>query len=163
MKQKTAVTNAVKSVLPNYVLGGEQVLTDVITADQKKEVKAILFEGFKAEEIDFSEDAKAKFLVDDVKLKKYIDGLTNNWFKKNTEFNNGQAHTPNPELVGTRSGSKDPQIKALRGLKKAGGLSAEEVGEIDAAIKDRLAQIKPASVVEINTEDLPEQFRHLVK
>ena len=34
---------------------------------------------------------------------------------------------------------------------------------IQSAINDRLAEIKPSSVVEIDTSKLPESLRHLVK
>ena len=160
--QKQAVTNAVLSVVPNYELGGETILMDVLTDNHKSEIKSILFEGFRAGEINLSEEAQAKFLHDDKELTKYISGLMNNWFRKNKEFNNGNAYQPDPAKVGTRSGAKDPQIKALRALKKKAGLTAQQVNDIDEAIKARLAEIKPETVVEINVDDLPAEFRNLV-
>ena len=159
ISQKQAVTNAVMSVFPNYELGGETTLSSMLTKESKDEIKSLVFEGFKAGEVSFSADAQSKYGSDDAALLKYVGGMVDNWVRKNPEFNNGSKYvTKNP---GSRAGSQDDQIKALRGLKKTTS-DPTALAEIDAAIATRLAEIKPATKIEIDTEALPEHLRHLV-
>jgi hypothetical protein len=158
VSQKQAVTNAVLSVIPDYELGGETILSEVMTDAQKKEIRSILVSGFQSGQIEMSEDAKVRY-ADQSELSKYVSGLLNNWVRKNPEFNNGGAYTTkNP---GSRSGSGDEQIKALKSLLKVTA-DAEVRKEIEQAITDRLAEIKPAQTVTINVDALPAHLRHLV-
>ena len=159
VNQKQAVTNAVLAVKPDYQLNGEVILADVLNSDDKKQARAILFEGFKAGEIAMTEQAKVKYLHDDTALSKYVSGLLDNWIRKNTEFNNGQAYvTKNP---GSRAGSGDEQVREMRKLLK---VTSDEQARalIQQAITERLAAIKPESTVTINADALPEHLRHLV-
>lgn len=162
--QKVFVVSAILATLAardvEYQLNGETPIKDVLTAADKAKVRELVFNGFKEGQIQMSEQAKGKYLSDDVKLKVYVNGLVNNWIKKNPEFNGGQTYKPaNP---GSRAGSQDEQIKALRQLKKQTN-DAKALAQIDEAITARLAEIKPQAVVEINAEALPEHLRHLVK
>ena len=159
VSQKQAVTNAVLAVKPDYELNGETCLADVTTSEEKKQMRAILFEGFKAGEIAMTEQAQDKYLGDDTALTKYVSGLLDNWIRKNTEFNNGQKYvTKNP---GSRAGSGDEQVKEMRKLLKV-TQDAESRKLIEQAISDRLAEIKPEANIEINAAALPEHLRHLV-
>jgi hypothetical protein len=159
VSQKQAVTNAVLSVIPDYELGGETALSEVLTETQKKEVRAIIFSGFMSGKVEMSEDGKRKYFGDEKELNKYISGLLNNWVRKNPEFNNGGSYTTkNP---GSRSGTGDEQIKALKSLLKVTA-DAEVRKEIEQAITERLAEIKPAQTVTINVDALPAHLRHLV-
>ena len=158
ISQKQAVKNAVLSIFPNYELGGETVLSSLLNSDNKKEIKQMVFEAFKAGEVSFSAEAQAKYGSDDAKLLKYVGGMVDNWVRKDPEFNNGQKYiTKNP---GSRAGSSDDQIKALRALKKT-TTDTTVLAEIDEAISTRLAEIKPTKTVEINVEALPEHLKHL--
>lgn len=160
VSQKQAVTNAVLSIFPDYELGGETTLSSILTPDSKKEIRSLVFEAFKAGEVSFSEDAQSKYGQDDQALMKYVGGMVDNWIRKNKDFNNGQAYvTKNP---GSRAGSQDDQIKALRGLKKTTN-DPQALAEIEEAIQTRLAEIKPTKTVEINVDALPEHLKHLVK
>jgi hypothetical protein len=160
VSQKQAVTNAVLSVVPDYELGGETILSEVITESQKKEVRSIIFSGFMSGKVEMSEEGKQKYFGDEKELNKYIGGLLNNWIRKNPEFNNGGSYTvKNP---GSRTGSGDEQLKALKSLLKV-TTDAEVRKEIEQAITERLAEIKPAATVTINADALPAHLRHLVK
>lgn len=163
MKQSTATVNAIMSVLKskgvNYVLNGETPVSEFYDLF-KTEVNAILCAGFKSGDVDMSEEAKAKYLGDDTELKKYVTGLINNWVRKHPEFNGGSHYIPkNP---GSRTGSADEQIKALKQLMKQTN-DAVIQAEIQQAINERLAEIKPTATVEINVNALPAHLRHLVK
>jgi hypothetical protein len=159
VSQKQAVTNAVMSVIPGYELGGETILSEVLTDAQKKEIRSILVSGFQSGQIEMSEEAKVRY-SDQAELSKYVSGLLNNWVRKNPEFNNGGNYTvKNP---GSRSGSGDEQIKALKSLLKVTA-DAEVRKEIEQAITERLAEIKPAATVTINVDALPEHLKYLVK
>jgi hypothetical protein len=157
VSQKNAVTNAVISVVNDYELGGEVVLSEVITGEQKKTVRSMLFQGFRSGQITFGGESSK--LNDDSYLTKYVAGLLDNWIRKNPEFNFGGRYAiKNP---GSRSGSKDDTLKALRALAKT-VTDQTVLAEINDAIKDRMAEIKPTATVEINVEALPEHLRHLV-
>jgi hypothetical protein len=159
VNQKQAVTNAVLSVIPGYELGGETILSEVLTDAQKKEVRSILVSGFKSGQIEMSAEAKTRY-AEDSELSKYVSGLLNNWIRKNPEFNNGTGYvTKNP---GSRSGSGDEQVKALKSLLKVTA-DADLRKEIEQALNERLAEIKPTATVTINVDALPEHLKYLVK
>ena len=161
--QKDAVCTFIMQVLSergvSYELNGDTPVSDVLTPEDKKVVRELVTEGFRAGEITLSEQAQVKFLPFPSELAKYVHGLVNNWIKKYKPFNCGTSYIPKNK--GSRTGYQDEQVKALRNLKKAGQLTAEEVSEIDEAIASRLAEIKPK--VEVNVNALPEHLRHLVK
>jgi len=156
VNQRTAVINAVKAVVTNFTVGGGENLGNIITAEQKKQVRAMVVEGFLSGSISFSDSSK---LGNHEYIAKYVSGLVDNWFRKAPELNGGNTYqAKNP---GSRAGSGDDQIKALKALLKT--VDDNEVKlEIQQAINSRLAEIKPAKTVEINVGALPEHLRHLV-
>ena len=95
-------------------------------------------------------------------MKKYVSGLVNNWVRKNKEFNCGNTYAAkNP---GSRAGSTDPQMKALKTLlSQLGEDDATAIAEVKSAIEARKAEIKPATAVKpINVDALPEHLKGLV-
>ena len=79
---------------------------------------------------------------------------------RNTRLNGSEKYeAKNP---GSRAGSGDEQIKALKALKST-LTSLEDIEAIDKAIETRTAEIKPIKTVAINVNALPEAFRHLAK
>ncbi len=148
MSQKAAVIAAVFNVC------GQHEGPYSPSKDERASVNQILFEGFKNGTIEYTGE-----LPDDTKLKGYVSGLQSNWLRKAKELNGGVAYqAKNP---GSRAGSTDPQIKAMRVL-----LSTQEdpakKAEIQAFIDKRLAEIKPAKSVTIDVDSLPEALRHMV-
>ena len=148
MNQKEAVRQALVNVC------GEQ---EVYTPDkeQKAQVKAILFEGFKAGTIDIKKEKN------DSDLKEYVSGLLSNWLRKDTEINGGIKYFPkNP---GSRQGNSDPSLKAMRVL-LAQVKTDEERAEVQGYIDARLAEIqasKPAKAIDYSA--LPAELQRLVK
>lgn len=146
MNQKTATYNAIKGVID--FTDGETV---TLSKDQKAEVKSILVEQFNNGEIEL------KSTQDD--MGKYVNGLINNWLRKDKRLNGGVTYTAkNP---GSRAGQSDPQVKNLRLLKKT-VTDPEALADIDAAISARLAEIKPEKKVSIDATAIPEEFKHLI-
>lgn len=95
---------------------------------------------------------------DEAALRKYIPGLVNNWLRKDTRLNGGTKYeTKKP---GSRSGSGDESIKAMRQLLSVTTDPTART-QIQTAIDERVASLKPKT--EINTAALPEALRHLVK
>ena len=164
MKQKTAVCNALLSVLKergvDYELNGETPISQVLTDQDKAKVREIVLAGFLAGEIDMTEQARAKY-DDETKMKTYVSGVVNNWIKKNPEFNCGIKYVPKNK--GKYAGRGDEQIRAMRALLKDPRTPTEAHDEINKAIEERLAEIKPTKTVEINVEALPEHLRHLAE
>lgn len=164
VNQKTATCNALLSVLAdrgvNYELNGETPIKEVLTDSDKEKVRGMLFTMFRAGEIEYKEAFQSK-VDDDSELKKYISGLVNNWIRKNKEFNGGQVYkAKNP---GSRAGSQDPQIKAMRALlSQTTDESAKKA--IQAEIDKKLAEIRAEkNKVEIDVDLLPEHLRKLVQ
>ena len=161
VNQKTAVTNAVLSLFPNYEMGGEVKLSTQLNKESKDEIKSIVFAGFQANEISMSAEATAKYSGDEAGLKKYSNGLVDNWLRKNPDFNAGEKYEIKNK--GSRAGSGDETVRALRALKKT-TTDSEVLTEIETALQARLAEIRPAkAAVQINVEALPEHLKHLVK
>lgn len=148
MSQKEAVFAAVTNVC------GAQDGAYAPTKEERAQVNAILFTGFQEGTIEYSKE-----LPSDSDLKGFVSGLQSNWLRKDKRLNGGvQYAAKNP---GSRAGSTDPQIKAMRVL-----LSTQEDPtkrtEIESFISKRLAEIKPSKTVEIDVDALPEALRHMV-
>src|ERR1035437_4393876 len=139
MTQKEAVFQAVTNVC------GQQDSAYEPSKDERASVNQILFEGFRSETVELDQT------YDDSQLKAYVSGLQSNWLRKDKRLNgNTQYVAKNP---GSRAGSTDPQIKAMRALlsKKT---DVSERAEIQAFIDKRVAEVKPTKTVTINVADL---------
>lgn len=129
--QKEAVFNAVTNVCQPNDDGSYTPSKEV-----RSQVNLILFEGFRAETIECDR------AYTDSELKAYVSGLQSNWLRKDKRLNGGiQYVAKNP---GSRSGSTDPQIKAMR-LLLSTKTDVSERAEIQSYIDKRVAEVKPAS------------------
>lgn len=162
--QKEATVSAIMSVYKekfgsDYVLNSETPISDFIKTEEKAKVREILLAGFKAQTIAMTEEGKSTNNTDAL-MKKYVDGLINNWLRKYDAFNGGNKYVAkNP---GSRRGAGDDTAKALKTLlAQVKGTDSE--ADVQEALDKRLAEIAPTKSVEINIEALPESLRHLVK
>ena len=160
MNQRQATVTAILSTLSErgvtYELNGPTPMNEVLTPDDKFKIVNVISNGFKNGQIQMSADAQTKYHIDS-ELRKYVVGLVNNWIRKAPEFNGTKSYVAqNP---GSRSGSSDPQINALKALMKITS-DTQLQAEIQQAISDRLEALKPT--VEIDVDSLPEHLRHLV-
>ena len=147
--QKEAVYNAV-----THVLGTEFPDSGPVTPtkEQRAQVNLILFQGFRAGEIELDRE------FTDTELKAYVSGLQSNWLRKDKRLNGNIAYVAkNP---GSRAGVGDPQLKALRALLKT-QVDPNKIKEIHEYIERRTAEISAtkAKTVEVNVDDLPAELR----
>lgn len=128
MTQKEAVFQAVCNVTG---FTGEGTVS--ISKEQRAQVNAILFEGFKSGKIELDRE------YSDSDLKGYVSGLQSNWLRKDKRLNGGMTYVAkNP---GSRAGSTDPQLKAMRALLST--LTDEsERAEVQTHIDARVAEIQ---------------------
>lgn len=153
MNQRTACVKFVAAV--TEINTGFPV---TITTEQRRSVIERLVSAFLNNEIEMSAEGKAKYFGNPTELRKYCVGLLNNWLRKAPELNgNVKYEAKNP---GSRQGSSDETLKALRALLKITN-DADAKAEIEAAIAERVSEIKPK--VEINLDAIPAHLRHLVK
>ena len=146
LTQKEAVFQAVINVCGT----SDEAFTP--SKEQRASVNQVLFEGFRAGTIELDRE------YSDTELKAYVSGLQSNWLRKDKRLNGNVAYVAkNP---GSRVGSTDPQIKAMRAL-LASKTDPTERAEIQAFIDKRLSEIKPAKQVELNVADLPAELQHL--
>lgn len=146
--QKEAVYQAMINVV------GEQDGAYTPTKEERAQVNNILFESFREGKVSYDGE-----LPDDAGLRAYVSGLQSNWLRKDKRLNGNIQYTPkNP---GSRAGTADPAIKAMRLLLNS-KTDADERAEIQSFIDKRLAEIKPTKNVEIDVNALPEGLKHLL-
>lgn len=137
MTQKEAVFQAITNVC------GHSDGAYTPSAEQRKSVNQILFDGFRSEKIELDRE------YDDKGLKSYVSGLQSNWLRKDARLNgNVKYQAKNP---GSRAGSTDASVKAMRTLLNT-KTDVSERAEIQAFIDKRLAEIKPAKSTELTAE-----------
>ena len=162
LSQKDAVVNAILACLTakgiEYELSGDKIVKSLLTKEDKVGIRKVILEGFLADEIGMTDDARKKH-AEESEMKKYVNGLVNNWINKYPPFNRDEKWVAkNP---GSRKGQGDEPIKSLQALQKT-TTDVQALADIDKAILDRLAEIKPTQVLKINVDVLPEHLRHLV-
>lgn len=125
MSQKEAVFQAVKNVC-----GEQEVYTP--SKEQRAQVNAILFEGFRSGSIELDRE------FTDSDLKGYVSGLQSNWLRKDKRLNGNVSYVAkNP---GSRAGSGDASLKAMRALLST--LTTEsDKAEVQSHIDSRIAEI----------------------
>jgi hypothetical protein len=116
-------------------------------------VNLILFQGFRDGSIQLERE------FNDTELKAYVSGLQSNWLRKDKRLNGGVKYeAKNP---GSRAGSGDAQLRALRALLNT-KVDGAQRAEIQRYIDKRVAELKPATVT-INVADVPEALRYLIE
>lgn len=149
MNQKEAVYKAVVAVT-GYE-GGEPCEP---TREQRAEIQAILVEGFKSGQIQLDRSYTER------ELKVYVSGLLSNWLRKDKRLNGDVDYQPkNP---GSRSGSGDPQLKALRALMSTLTDPADRA-EVQQHIDARVAEIERSRAPEIDFSKLPAELAKFKK
>ena len=159
MTQKEAVYQAVTTILEENGIKFEdgQDARAVLTTEFRAQVKEILVQSFMAGAIELDVTKRG----DEKYIKSYVPGLITNHLNKDKRLNgNTKYETKNP---GSRFGSGDDQLKALKALRTtltASNASAQEIAEIDEHIDIRVKALqanKPVKVktVKVNFADLP--------
>ena len=140
LSQKEAVFNAVINVC------GTKDSNTVYnpSREERARINAILVEGFKSGTIEISKH------FEDAELKAYVSGLQSNWLRKDKRLNGGTVYmAKNP---GSRVGSSDPQLKAMRTLLST-LTDPSEIAEIQTHIDARVKELASAKVKTAATID----------
>lgn len=159
-KQVSAVVNAVAEVLGDDFAPGTTVVSDIITPEQKEQVRDIVFNGIISGDVAFkgsTEDSDA--------VRRYVNGMVDNHFRKSKALNGGNTY----KATGTGA-KRDPQLKELTKLLKTFEPGTENYSKVQGHIEQRAAQLQAekgarsaAAVREtINTDILPEHLAHMV-
>jgi len=144
--QKEAVFTAVCNVTG---FTGEGACTP--SKEQRSMINAILIEGFKSSKIELDRE------YNESELKSYVSGLVSNWLRKDKRLNGGIQYTAKNH--GSRAGSTDPQLKAMRALLST--LTDEsERAEVQSYIDARLKEISSskAKSVSVDFTSLPAEL-----
>lgn len=158
-KQKEAVVEAIISVLGDSFQPNSTIVKDVITSEQKSEIRDIIFNGILSGEIGYNKD-----LTNESEVRKYTNGLIDNHIRRAKELNGGTVYKPSRE--GTK---RDAQLKELNKLLNSGRFQegSEEYIAISSHIQTRKSQIAaerangaPAAPVDVDM--LPANLRGLV-
>lgn len=149
LNQKEAVFAAVCNVTGHT---GEGQVS--ISKEQRAQVNMILFQGFKSGDIELDRE------YTDSDLKSYVSGLQSNWLRKDKRLNGGiKYEAKNP---GSRAGSTDPSLKAMRALMST-LTDPSEIAEVQAYIDAKVSEIsatKQAKTVDFSAlpADLAAKF-----
>lgn len=145
MNQKEAVYQAVTNVC------GEVDGAYTPTKEQRAQVNQILFEGFRAGKIELDRE------YTDSELKAYVSGLQSNWLRKDKRLNGNITYVAkNP---GSRQGSGDPALKAMKALLSTLTPNTPDHMEVQAEIDKRQAEIQASKVKTIDMSALPEHLK----
>lgn len=160
MKQSEAVLLYVKALLGDQYQAGVAIKS-YITDQQADEVIDAVTQSIKDGETDMSVLAREKH-NDDKKLRKYVSGMVDNWFRKGKDLNGGVKYeAKNP---GSRAGSANPEIKVSKQLltKLIAEGRSEDAAAVQEYIDAELAKLAEAKAPTIDADKLPEQLRKYV-
>lgn len=146
--QKAAVFAAITSVLAEAGHQYEEGMDvgPIMTRELRAQVNQILFEGFRAGSIELDKE------FDDTELKSYVSGLQSNWIRKDKRLNGNVTYVAkNP---GSRAGSGDPTLKAMRNLLTT-LTDANDKAEVQACIDEHVSKIQASKVKVIDYTKLP--------
>ena len=158
IKQNDAVFAAVCSVL--NCDGFDSVVE--VSDEQRTTIIGMVTEGILAGKVSFTDEAKVKYDTE-AKVKGYVVGMVSHHLRNDKRLNGGVGRViKNP---GSRAGSGDEQLKALKLLQSTFDHGTEEWHEIEAAIATRTLEIQAARKPKatINIDALPEALRYWVK
>jgi hypothetical protein len=124
--------------------------------EQLKEIYEMVTDDIVAGNVNFSDDAKAKYNTRDLIRKDYVPGMVSNWIRKDLRLNGGEKYeTKNP---GSRAGQGDEQLKNLKALKAQ---HPEHAESIDVEIAKRVLELGLAKkkTVEVDYDLIPAELR----
>jgi len=141
--QKEAVFTAVVNVLAQENISIVEGQPVAMTKEYRALVNNILFEGFRNGTIELDRE------FSDSDLKGYVSGLQSNWLRKDKRLNGGiQYVAKNP---GSRAGSGDPSLKAMRTLMSTLTTDADKA-EVQSHIDTRLSEIQASKAKSVTID-----------
>jgi len=160
ISQKQAVVEAVAVVLGDSFIPNETIVSDILTKEQKVEVRGLVLEGIMNGTVGCNKDTE-----DSKEINKYVNSMVDNHLRKAKTLNGSTPYKPSKK--GTR---RDEKLKELTKLKGQFTIGSDQYLEIEGHILERnneLDQIRAekknaAAVGTINAEVLPPHLRNLV-
>jgi hypothetical protein len=123
----------------NFDDGQTPTAAELVTKDMRQSIVACVTQSIISGETEFSAEATAKHDTE-AKVRGYVSGLVNNWFRKDTRLNGNVKYTV--KSPGSRAGAGDEQLKALKALRSTKADDQEALQVIDAAIEARKSDLK---------------------
>lgn len=146
-----ATVNTLAEAGVNFDDGQTPTILEIVTKDMRKSICMIVTQSIISGETEFSSEARAKHDTEE-KVRSYVSGLVNNWFRKDKRLNGGNKYeAKNP---GSRAGCGDEQLKALKALRNTKADDAEALAVIDAAIASRQGELKVTKTVALTQEQI---------
>jgi hypothetical protein len=142
VNQKEAVYSAICSVLSESGINFSEGMDvgPVMSRELRAQVNNILFHGFKEGSIDLDRE------FTDSELKAYVSGLQSNWIRKDKRLNGNTTYiAKNP---GSRAGTGDPQLKAMRALLST-LTTPQDKAEVQKHIDARVSEIAATKTVKV--------------
>lgn len=164
--QKQAVIDAVSSVLGSNFTSGNTDVRSTITSEQLDEVRDIVFNGITNGLVNYSKD-----LADDKAVRRYVNGMIDNHFRKATELNGGNKYVA---PASSARGARDGQLSTLKKLLKTFEEGTEQHNQVLAAIENRTAflaterasakatRARASKASEIDMSVLPMELQNLI-
>jgi hypothetical protein len=134
VSQKQAVINAVESVLGSSFVIGSTNVKSTINSDQLSEVRSLVLEGIMNGTVIYN-----KSTTNAVEVKRYVNGMIDNHFRKAKELNGGSKYIAGS--TGSTRGTRDEQLKVLNQLQKGFAEGTAEYNNVANAIADRKNQL----------------------
>lgn len=150
LTQKAAVFAAIGSVMGQFEGKCEP------SGEERTKIINIVTEGIMQKKVSFSDEAWTKYPTEP-KVRGYVNGMLNNWLRKDVRLNGGTKYVPaNP---GSRTGQGDPEIKNLKLLAKT-QTDPAKVQLIEERIEARKAELQAekAKDVEVDFSALDPEF-----
>lgn len=166
--QKEAVVNAVQTVLGDAFVSGSTNVKSILNESQLAEIRDIVFSGIKNGTVTFNKDTS-----DEKALRRYVNGMIDNHFRKSKELNGGSKYSASS--TGTGRGSRDAQLTALKKLAKSYAEGSAEQSKVLSAISIREQQLSEEraanavakktarSMKNIDTSVLPAELQNLIR
>lgn len=163
ISQKDAVVNEVKSILGSS-FDPSAPAKDQLSKSQIEQIKSNISEGIIDGTISYNKDTS-----DDKEIRKYVNGMVSNHFRKTKELNGNSTYVPQS----SGRGSRDSQISELSKLLKTFDEGSSEYDQVLTAISARKAELasvkaeqqkerkKQKELESINTDALPDSLKEL--
>ncbi len=151
LSQVQAVINAVADVLGDNFVPNTTLVKDVLTSEQKKQVRNIVQQGILNGDVTYKGDTE-----NSDKFNRYVNGMINNHLMRSRALNGGQVHKSKAK--------RDDQLKEMSKLLNTLTPDTEQYNQVAEAIskrKQELSQRAPSSsakATQIDTSIAPAEI-----
>lgn len=131
-KQVSAVVNAVTEVLGDSFVVGTTVVSEVITSEQKQQVRDLVKTGIVNGEVEYGKDTS-----NEKELDRYVNGMINNHLKRSKKLNGGSPYQPKKKGL-----PRDETLRELTKFQATLQPGTEKYNEAAEAISQRRAELE---------------------